>query len=1650
MFIKSRMYIDDEYVVMTRDYFLQFIKLADSEFCDTLIQHTWVILKKSIDERATCIKEEYDIRKRSGTFIKRARHSSSSGNDDMLMRQISDSSYDEVPLMERLKEGHHGYFRKVTSNEAKVKHDIDVIETINIKLEQKVAKLLKENETLKRHYKEMFDSIKTTRAKNIEHTTSLIANNDKFKAQLQEKGFAIAALKNELRKLTGNSVNTKFAKSSILGKPALQPRRNQSVVRQPTAFKSERPSLSKQRFASQVDVNNDLSKPVTTHYLPKERESVVAKPHHMIAPGSSRYSSNDMVHNHYLEEAKKKTQESSRNSEPSVMPSARSQSTANGSKPKPRINNQKSRNWPASKSSCVTTKTVPIAEHSRNSRSFSDSKHFVCSTCQKCVFNANHDSCVTKFLNEVNSRAKVPSNKTTKRYIPVEQTSFAKKPERQIPKRHRSSIKKTSVVHEKTMTPRSCLRWKPTGKIFKTVGLRWVPTGKIFTSSTTKVDSEPQNGSNDDITNQITSQKLGHARPQKLNSQVQSVQKMEILLERSIKQALRIHKMANGMLAVMSSSTVTYISISSDYEEPSDVGSPKVVVYGYDGLPMHPAPLSLTYAPEPEYLEYLVPSDAEAPMEDQPLPGDASPTTLSSGYVADSDSKEDPKEDHADYPADEGDDDDDESSDDDDDDVEENEEEEHLAPDDSSVVPTVDPVPSAEDTRTFETDKSAPTPYASAPTSPSSLPSLLSLLSSPLPQIPSPPLPVPSPPLPLPLPPTTSPTYAEAPLGYRAVVIRFEVEESSSAAAARQARHTLAHIVDYGFIDTMDASIRAAESKAMTAVGVVNDRVSILRRERRYFRSMASSYEREARDVDVLQRQKIRDEDRLTAHIQHEHDRFRDLVRAAEAGPQDGPEDKMPPKKRTATTTTTTTPMTDAQLKALITQGVADALAEHDADRSRNGNDSHDSRSDRRRRMSVKGTDVESYSQCFQELALMCSRMFPEESDEVKKYVGGLPDMIHGRPREKKQYRGSKPLCPKCNYHHDGQCAPKFTYCKRTSHSAQDCRSQPATANNNQRAQGANQRVLTCFECGAQVHFKNNCPKLRNKNQGNQAGNGNIVAIAYDVGTAGTNPNPNVVTGTFLLNNRYASILFDTGADRSFVSTAFSSLIDIIPTTLDHGYDVELADGCHVFLAHVTAKKAEDKSEEKRLKDVPIVQDFPEVFPEDLSGIPPTRQVEFQIDLVPGAAPVARAPYRLAPSEMKELSDQLQELSDKGFIRPSSSPWGAPVLFVKKKDGSFRMCIDYRELNKLTVKNRYPLPRIDDLFDQLQGSSVYSKIDLRSGYHQLRVMKKTSRRPHSKLDMDIMNFNKEEHKEHLKLILELLKKEELYTKFFKCEFWSPKVQFLGHVIDNMGIHVDPAKIESIKDWASPKSPTEIRQFLGADNFIVYCDASHKGLGVVLMQNEKVIAYASRQLKIHENNYTTHDLELGAVMFDLKIWRHYLYGTKCTVFTNHKSLQHILDQKELNMRQRRWLELLSDYDCEIRYHPRKANIGVDALSRKDRIKPLQVRALVMTIGLDLPKQILEAQTKARKLENLEAEDVGGIMIEILRESDNPKKEMLEPRADGTPSLFERFVKAEHQKTSGLLVQPDIPQWKWDNITMDFVTKLPRTSSGYDTI
>ncbi|GJT99791.1 putative reverse transcriptase domain-containing protein [Tanacetum coccineum] len=328
----------------------------------------------------------------------------------------------------------------------------------------------------------------------------------------------------------------------------------------------------------------------------------------------------------------------------------------------------------------------------------------------------------------------------------------------------------------------------------------------------------------------------------------------------------------------------------------------------------------------------------------------------------------------------------------------------------------------------------------------------------------------------------------------------------------------------------------------------------------------------------------------------------------------------------------------------------------------------------------------------------------------------------------------------------------KCNKCKKVGHLTRDCRAVIATTT--QGTPGPNQRVIPCFECGAQGHYRKDYPKVKNQNRGNKARFHDARDKAYVLGGGDANPGSNTVTGTFLLNDHHAYMLFDSGADRSFVSNTFSTLLDIIPSALDVSYAVELADGrtsetstvlrgCTLgLLGHpfnidlmpidlgsfdviigmdwlaknhavivcdekivripygneiliVTVKENKDESKEKRLEDVPTVRDFPEVFPEDLPGLPPIRQVEFQIDLVLGAAPVARAPYRLAPSEMEELSTQLQELSDKGFIRPSSSPWGA--------------------------LNRYPLPRIDDLFDQLQGSSVYSKIDLRSGYHQLRV-----------------------------------------------------------------------------------------------------------------------------------------------------------------------------------------------------------------------------------------------------------------------------------------------------------------------------------------
>nr|GEU59456.1 putative reverse transcriptase domain-containing protein [Tanacetum cinerariifolium] len=550
--------------------------------------------------------------------------------------------------------------------------------------------------------------------------------------------------------------------------------------------------------------------------------------------------------------------------------------------------------------------------------------------------------------------------------------------------------------------------------------------------------------------------------------------------------------------------------------------------------------------------------------------------------------------------------------------------------------------------------------------------------------------------------------------------------------------------------------------------------------------------------------------------------------------------------------------------------------------------------------LKVKGNDVPTYTKRFQELTLICTKFFANETKKIDKQTNNkrkADDSLRNNHGHQQQPLKRKNVTKVYNM----GTGEKKSYSGNLPKSSGN-----ANVVNAQRNNGANPKGNGCFEYGAPWHFKRDCPKLKNKDGENVNAQGWVYAVgkAERKWNASRDPDSNVVTGMFLLNNRYASILFDTGADRSFISTAFSSLIDIVPTPLGNSYDVELADGKIVedvrsFWHKYPPRRRKTSRKENNSRTYQSSEISLKCFPEDLSGLPSARIVEFQIDLILGAAPVARAPYQLAPFEMKELSKQLQELSDKGCIRPSSSPWGAPVLFVKKKDGSFKICIDYCELNKLTVKNRYPLPRIDDLFDQLQGSSIYSKIDLRSIYHQLRVreqdiLKTAFRTRYGHYEFQVMPFglknapavfmdlmnqvckpyldkfvivfiddilicskDKKEHEENLKATLELLRKEKL------------------------GIHVDPAKIKYIKDWASPKTPTKICQFLGlagyyrrfiegfskiaksitkltqkgikfdwegSKDFVVYCDASHKGLGNVLIQREKVIAYASRQLK----------------------------------------------------------------------------------------------------------------------------------------------------------------------------------------------------------
>ncbi|KAJ9544880.1 LOW QUALITY PROTEIN: hypothetical protein OSB04_024587 [Centaurea solstitialis] len=589
------------------------------------------------------------------------------------------------------------------------------------------------------------------------------------------------------------------------------------------------------------------------------------------------------------------------------------------------------------------------------------------------------------------------------------------------------------------------------------------------------------------------------------------------------------------------------------------------------------------------------------------------------------------------------------------------------------------------------------------------------------------------------------------------------------------------------------------------------------------------------------------------------------------------------------------------------------------------------------------------------------------------------------------------------------------------------------------------------------------------------------------------NKNPDVVTGTFLPNDYSADVLFDSGADRSYVSLEFRPKINKKSQNLKEEHIIEYSNG---ELVRLTRKCTLGLSG----KDLSI-------------DLIPIKIGSFDIIVGMDWMSNHRATIYCAEKIVRLA------LPDGGVLEVHGEKPKRDiklVSFMKMRSHLRKECVAFMaHVVDKKAKEK-----------QIQDIPIYSRKSY-LGYPR----------------------SKEEHEQHLRLILKLLKAEKLYAKFSKCEFWIREVHFLGH-----GIHIDPAKVEAIKKWEALKTPIEIRQFLGlagyyrrfianfskiaqplttlthkdkkfiwgekqeeafqllkhklcnapilalpegTDNFVVYCDASHQGLGCVLMQNEKVIAYASRQLKVHEKSYTTHDLELGAVVFALKIWRHYLYGTKCTIFTDHKSLQDILDQKMLNMRQRRWVELLSDYDCEIKYPPGKANVVADALSRKERVKPTRTRAMGVIVQTSLKSQILEAQREALKADNLKKETLHKMEEEFEERTDvvryfkdkiwvlkvdhlrrmimdeaHQSRYSIHPGSDKMyKGIKEHYwwpgmkkdiatyvskcltcarIKAEHQKPSGLLQQPEIPEWKWERISVNFVTKLPKTKKGHDSI
>eukprot|EP00253_Pinus_taeda_P028245 PITA_28245 len=507
--------------------------------------------------------------------------------------------------------------------------------------------------------------------------------------------------------------------------------------------------------------------------------------------------------------------------------------------------------------------------------------------------------------------------------------------------------------------------------------------------------------------------------------------------------------------------------------------------------------------------------------------------------------------------------------------------------------------------------------------------------------------------------------------------------------------------------------------------------------------------------------------------------------------------------------------------------------------------------------------------------------------------------------------------------------------------------------------------------------------------------------------------------------------------------------------------------GCQVYAIQVGYANSKDKS--ASLNNIPIIQEFTDVFPEEIPGLPPRRNIDFTIELVPGAAPVSRAPYRMSTPELTELKMQLQELLDKEYICPSVSPWGAPVLFVRKKDGTLRMCIDYRQLNKLTIKNKYPLPRIDELFDQVKGATVFSKIDLRSGYHQIRIKDEDIAKTAFRTRRFVEGFSKVAFP-----ITSLQKKGKAFH-------WTPNCQKSFEQLKHL---LTTAPILSIAD------PHK--------DYVVCTDASKEGVGGVLMQEGRVIAYESRKLKEHEQKYYAYDLELAAVIHALKMWRHYLMGRKFLLLTDHHSLTSYFSQPTLNARQARWKDFLSGFDFEIKHLQGKANRVADALSRKVQSlyevsitgwKNSLLDIIRETSEQDAEYQQLKQQIQqaaGRDSQQEYATDDAGIvyfkqriyvpnqskiknlimdefhishyaghpgyqkMITAIRKEyfwPGMKKDIVEYLAR---CLECQQIKAEHQHPAGLLQPLPIPEWKWEIISMDFITGLPRTKKNNDSI